>query len=156
MGIASCGVYSFKDVSIDYSKYKTIKIGFIENKARYINPQLSTKLTDKVQQKITNQTKLTRTNNDDANLILTGYVSNYDPALTVGISNGQTNVNRLTVTVHISLKYTADNKTQEYDVTKNYDFDANKSLQDVEASLLDSRIVPEISDEIFNKLFSNW
>ena len=154
--IAGCGVYSFRDTSIDYSKLKTIKVGFIENKARYVNPQLSTKLTDKIQLKVTNQTKLIRTSNDDASLVLSGYISNYDPSLTVGISNGQTATNRLTVTVHITLKNNVENKTNEYDVTRNFDFDANKSLQDVESSLLDAQIIPAVTDDIFNKLFSNW
>ena len=143
-------------MSIDYSKLKTIKIGFIENKARYVNPQMSTKLTEKIQQKITNQTKLTRTNNDDAHLQLSGYISNYDPSQTVGISNQQTATNRLTVTVHIILKNTVENKTQEFDVTRNFDFDANLSLQQAEAQLLDKDVIPTITDEIFNKIFSNW
>lgn len=156
IGLASCGVYSFKDVSIDYSKYKTIKIGFIENKARYINPQLSTKLTDKIQQKIINQTKLLRTNNDNAHLDLSGYITNYDPSQTVGISNQQTTTNRLTVTVHFILKDNIENKTQEFDITRNFDFSASLSLQQAEASLLDKDVIPTITDEIFNKIFSNW
>ncbi len=154
--ITSCGVYSFKDVSIDYSKIKTIKIGFFENKARYVNPQLSVKLTDKVQQKITSQTKLTRTNNDDAHLQLSGYISNYDPSQTVGISNQQSTTNRLTVTVHITVKNTIENTTKEYDITRNFDFDANLSLQQAETQLLDKDVIPTITDEIFNKIFSNW
>ena len=156
IGLSSCGVYSFKDVSIDYSKYKTIKIGFIENKARYINPQLSTKLTDKIQQKIINQTKLLRTNNDNAHLDLSGYITNYDPSQTVGISNQQTTTNRLTVTVHFILKDNIENKTQEFDITRNFDFSASLSLQQAEASLLDKDVIPTITDEIFNKIFSNW
>lgn len=156
IGLSSCGVYSFKDVSIDYSKYKTIKIGFIENKARYINPQLSTKLTDKIQQKIINQTKLLRTNNDNAHLDLSGYITNYDPSQTVGISNQQTTTNRLTVTVHFILKDNIENKTQEFDITRNFDFSASLSLQQAEASLLDKDVIPTITDEIFNRIFSNW
>jgi hypothetical protein len=74
--LSSCRIYSFKDVSIP-SNIKTIKIGFIENKARIVNPQLSPLLTDKLQQKITNQTKLTRTNNDEAHLQISGYISDY-------------------------------------------------------------------------------
>ena len=154
--ITSCGVYSFKDISIDYSKVKTIKIGFIENKARYINPQLSVKLTDKLQQKISSQTKLTRTNSDDAHWQITGYISNYDPSITVGISNQQSTTNRLTVTVHIILKKVVENTTQEFDVTRNFDFDANLSLQQAETQLLDKDVIPTITDEIFNKIFSNW
>src|SRR5688500_15822636 len=63
--LSSCRIYSFKDVSIP-PEVKTVKIGFIENKARYVNPQISPRLTDRLQQKITGQTRLTRTNNDDA------------------------------------------------------------------------------------------
>lgn len=153
--INSCGVYSFRDVSIDYSKIKTIKIGFIDNRARYINPQFSPRLTDNLQQKIANQTKLTRTNNDDAHLQLSGTITGYDPTVTVGVSSNQSAINRLVVTVHIVVKKTLENKTEEFDVTRNFDYSASKTLQQAEAELLGD-IVKNITDEIFNKLFSNW
>ena len=60
----SCGAYSFTGASVPDS-IKTVRVNFIENKARYINPQLSPRLTDRVKQKITNQTKLTPTNSDN-------------------------------------------------------------------------------------------
>ena len=56
--LSGCGIYSFKDAIIP-DNIKTVKIGFIENKARYVNPQLAPLLTDKLQQKIIGQTKLT-------------------------------------------------------------------------------------------------
>ena len=43
---------------------KTVKIGFIDNKARYVNPQLAPLLTDKILQKIIGQTKLTKYNSN--------------------------------------------------------------------------------------------
>ena len=149
----SCGIYSFKDVSIDYSKIKTIKIGFFDNRARY-NPQLAPKLTDKVQQKISSQTKLQRTNNDDAHLQVNGYISDYSVS-TTGISSTQASVNRLTVTVHVTSKNTILNKTDEFDVSRNFDFSANLSIQQAETQLLDE-IVRTLTDEIFNHIFSNW
>jgi len=152
--ISSCGVYSFKDVSIDYTKIKTIKIGFFENKARYINPQLSPMLTDKVQQKIVSQTKLTRTNNDDANLQISGYISDYSVS-TASISATQATSNRLNVGVHLVVKNTVDNKTDEYDINRNFDFSANLSLQQAETQLQDE-IIRSVTDEIFNRIFSNW
>lgn len=39
LGLSSCGIYTLNDVSIDYTKIKTIKVFFIENKASYVNPQ---------------------------------------------------------------------------------------------------------------------
>ena len=152
--ICSCGIYSFKDVSIDYTKIKTIKIGFFDNKARYINPQLSPQLTDKVQQKIVGQTKLTRTNNDDANLQISGYISEYSVS-TSSISATQATGNRLTVGIHLIVKNTVENKTDEYDISRNFDFSANLSLQQAEAGIQDE-MIRTLTDEIFNRIFSNW
>ncbi len=152
--MSSCKIYSFKDVSVDYNKIKTVKIGFIENRARYINPQLSPKLTDKLQQKIVSQTKLTRTNNDDAHFQINGYISGYDVS-TSGISAQSTVTNRLTVSVHINFRNTVDDKNEEFDISRSFDFSAQLSLQQAENSLLDE-IVRTTTDEIFNKIFSNW
>ena len=152
--VTSCGIYSFKDVSIDYTKIKTIKIGFFENKARYINPQLSPQLTDRVQQKIVSQTKLSRTNNDDANLQISGYISDYS-VTTTSISSTQATSNRLNVGVHLVVKNNVDNKTDEYDIGRNFDFSANLSLQQAEGQLQEE-ILKNITDEIFNRIFSNW
>lgn len=150
----SCKIYSFRDVSIDYSKIKTIKIGFIENRARIVNPQLSPQLTDKLQQKIVNQTKLIRTNNDDAHYQITGYISDYS-VTTTGVSAQQAATNRLTVTVKITLKNTVDNTSNDFDVSRNFDFSANLSLDQAQASLQDE-MLRNLTDEIFNRIFSNW
>ncbi len=152
--VSSCGVYSFKDAIIP-DNIKTVKIGFIENKARYINPQLAPMLTDKLQQKIISQTKLTRTNSDDAHYQIFATITNYDPSQTVGVSGQQASTNRLTVTVHVLLKKTLDNKEQEFDVSRNFDFSANLTLNQAEGQLMDD-ILRNITDDIFNQIFSNW
>jgi hypothetical protein len=152
--LTGCKIYSFKDAVIPQD-VKTVKVGFIENRARYVNPQLSPKLTDKVQSKIISQTKLTRTNNDDAHYVINGTITNYDPSQTVGVSAQQATTNRLTVTVHIVLKKTLENKEEEFDVSRSFDYSANLTLQQAEGQLLDE-VVRSLSDEIFNRIFSNW
>jgi hypothetical protein len=152
--LTSCGVYSFRDAVIP-DNVKTVKIGFIENRARYVNPQLAPLLTDKLQQKIIGQTKLTRTNADDAHYQIFATITNYDPTQTVGVSAQQANTNRLTVTVHVLLRKTLDNKEVEFDVTRNFDFAASLTLNQAEGQLMDE-IVRNISDDIFNQIFSNW
>jgi len=154
MLLSACGIYSFRDAVIP-ANIKTIKIGFIENKARYVNPQLAPLLTDKLQQKIMSQTKLTRTNNDDAHYQIFATITNYDPSQTVGVSAQQASTNRLTVTVHVILKKTLENKEQEFDVTRNFDFSANLTLNQAESQLMDD-ITRNITDDIFNQIFSNW
>lgn len=152
--LTGCRIYTFNDAVIP-TDVKTVKIGFFENRARYVNPQLSPKLTDKVQTKITSQTKLTRTNNDDAHYIINGTITNYDPSQTVGVSAQQASTNRLTVTVHIVFKKTLENKVEEFDISRSFDYSANLSLQQAEGQLLDE-VVRTITDEIFNRIFSNW
>lgn len=152
--LQGCFVYKFNDAVIP-ANVKTVKIGFIDNKARYVNPQLSPKLTDKLQAKITSQTKLTRTNNDDADYVINGSITNYDPSQTVGVSAQQASTNRLTVTVHIILRKTLENKVEEFDVTRSFDFSANLTLQQAEGQLLDE-VIRNITDEIFNRIFNNW
>jgi hypothetical protein len=152
--ISGCGIYSFRDAVIP-ENVKTIKIGFVENKARYVNPQLAPLLTDKLMQKIMSQTKLTRTNNDDAHYQIFATITNYDPSQTVGVSAKQASTNRLTVTVHIVLKKTLDNKEQEFDVTRNFDFSATLTLNQAEGQLMED-ILRNITDDIFNQIFSNW
>jgi hypothetical protein len=152
----SCGVYTFRDVSIDYSKIKTARVNYIDNKARYINPQLSSKVTDALKQKINNYTKLTLTNSDDANYQISGFISRYDVS-TSAISQNQSVTNRLTVAANITFVNTVDNKTDNFTISRDFDFPASQTLQQAENSgTFQSDIVTQLSDEIFNHIFSNW
>jgi hypothetical protein len=152
--LMACRVgYSFNDVSIPQN-IKTVKINFIENKATYVNPQLSPRLTDALQQKIVNQTRLTRTNNDDAHYNITATITGYSFS-TIAISNQNSSGNRLAVTVHVKLLNTIDAKTEEYDITQNFDFSATKSINEAELELTDN-IIRNVTDAIFNRIFSNW
>lgn len=150
---SSCNIYKFRDISIPDS-IRTVKVNFIENKAPYVNPQLSPRLTDRLRQKIVSQTRLSQTNNDNADWDVRGYISNYTSS-TSGISQQQVATNRLTVTVHITLNDQKANKTQEYDVSRNFEYAASKSLTQAEAELTDE-IIRGLTDDIFNRIFSNW
>ncbi|HLO37853.1 MAG TPA: LptE family protein [Lacibacter sp.] len=150
--LSSC--YSFKDVSIP-PEVKTVKVNYIENRARIVNPQLSQRLTDKLRQKIVNQTRLSQTNSDDAHYDVSGQITDYY-VTTSGVSNQQAASNRLNVTVHLVFKNRLDDKKNfEADLTRNFDFSASKSLSAAEAELTDL-IVQNMTDEIFNRIFSNW
>jgi Lipopolysaccharide-assembly len=152
-GFTSCGVYTFKDVSIP-PEIKTVKVNFIENKARLVNPRLSPALTDRLQQKIVGQTRLDRTSNDDADWVISGAVTDYT-VTTSGISAQQTSTNRLTVVVQMKLRDNKANKTSDYSVNKSFDFASNLTLQQAEAQLGDE-LIRGVTDEIFNRIFSNW
>lgn len=149
---SSC--YSFKDVSIP-PEVKTARVNYIENRATYVNPQLSPQLTDRLRQKINNQTRLTLITGDEADYDIRGEVRSYALS-TAGISDQQAATNRLTITVHIIFKNRLDEKANfEADISRNFDFNANITLQQAEAQQMDD-ILKNLSDEIFNRIFSNW
>lgn len=154
LSLAGCKIYRFRDVNID-PDLKTVKVNYIENKARIKNMQLSPQLTDKLRQKINNQTSLTQVQGDDANLEITGAITDYTTT-TSGISNQQAATNRLIVSVTISIKNKLDDKkSREETVSRNFDFAATLSLDQAEAQL-NSTIIQNLTDEIFNRIFSNW
>ncbi len=147
--------YGFKDTAPIPVEVKTFRVNYLENKAQYINTQLSPQLTEQLKQKIRNTTRLSQTNNDDAHYDISGFVTQYYTS-TVSISNNNSSGNRLTVGFHLVFKNTLDDKKNfEADLTRTFDFDARLSLQDAERTLNES-IVKNIVDEIFNKIFSNW
>lgn len=150
----SCKVhYGFRDVSIP-PEITSVKVNFIENRASYINPQLSPQLTDKLRQKIVSQTRLKQTNGDNADWEISGTITDYSFS-TSGISNGQTSTNRINVAVRITLNDQKKGENQEYNVTRSFDFPASQSLTQAESSKL-PEIIRGLADDIFNQIFSNW
>ena len=154
LSFATCK-YSTKDTAPIPADVKTFRVNYLENKARYVNPQLTPQITEKLKQKIIGQTRLRQTNNDDAHYDISGYLSDYS-VTTTGVSGQTASTNRLNVTFHLIFKNTLDPKKDfETDVTSNYDFSGQKTLPQVESERSDE-IVKNVTDAIFNKIFSNW
>ena len=154
---SSCGIYGFSEKGVVADSARTVRVVPFENKAPYVNPQITPALTERLRQKILNQTKLTNTNNESAHYNIVGFIADYSVS-TVGVSttNGQqqSSQNRLNVRVHISLSRFGGTP-EEFDVSRSFDFSAQRSLQAAEAELLDE-IIRNVTDEIFNRIFSNW
>lgn len=147
--------YGFKNTAPIPSDVKTFRVNYLTNKAQYVNPQLSPQLTEKLKQKIIGNTRLRQTNGDDAHYDISGSVTQYYTS-TTGISGSSATTNRLNIGFHLIFKNTLDDKKSfESDVTTYVDFPATQSLSQAEASN-SSKIVGNIVDEIFNKIFANW
>ncbi|MEJ7586478.1 MAG: LPS assembly lipoprotein LptE [Ferruginibacter sp.] len=147
--------YSFKDTSPIPEEVKTFRINYFENKARYVNPQLSPQLTERMKQKVIGNTRLRQTNDDNAHYDISGYVSDYTVS-TSGISGNNASSNRLSVSFHLVFKNTLDEtKNFETDVSNNFDFPATQTLETAQAGLFPD-IIKNIVDAVFNKIFSNW
>ncbi len=147
--------YGFKDTAPIPVEVKTFRVNYLENKATYVNTQLSPQLTEQLKQKVINTTRLKQTNSDDAHYDISGFVSQYFTS-TVSITGNNSSGNRLTVGFHLVFRNTLDEtKSFEADLMRTFDFDARLSLQDAERTLNET-IVKNLVDEIFNKIFSNW
>ncbi len=154
LSYATCK-YSTKDTSPIPPDVKTFRVNYLENKARYVNPQLTPTLTEKLKQKIIGQTRLRQINGDEAHYDISGYISDYS-VTTTGITNQNATTNGLNISFHLVFKNTLDQKLDlETDITNNYDFNAQLSLQQAETQLAND-IIKNLVDGIFNKIFSNW
>ena len=154
--VAGCNVsYKFNQVSIP-TNIKTVRVQYIENQARYKNSQLSPQLTDKLRQKIVSQTRLTQVTGDNADYDISGFISQYD-VTTSAITDQQVSNNRLTVSVDLTLldRKTPGQEARKITASRSFDFSATLTLQQAEQKLQDE-IIRNLTDEIFNKIFSDW
>ncbi len=153
--LTSCCVkYTFKGANLP-KEVKTFSVTYIENKASIVAPQLSNVLTEKLKNKLTNETSL-KSVRTDGDLQFSGFISNYSVSNAGQQSNNQVANNRLTITVDIvckNLKDTTLNFKQQF--TNFADFPGTQNLNSVETKLIN-----DISDllviEIFNKAVINW
>lgn len=151
--LTGCLGYKLNDASVP-ADVRTVRIGFIDNRAPFVNPQLSPALSERLRQKILNQTRLSQVNNDNADWVINGFVQDYSVS-TTGISGQQESLNRLTVTVKMSITKKGALQPEDVTVTRNFDFSARIALQNYQVQNLDE-IVRSLTDDVFNRIFSNW
>ena len=150
---AGCGVYSFSGAHIEG---KTLNIHQLDNKARNVEPSLSSTLTDMLRSRILSQTGLTPVTNDDADYDMAGTITSYEVTVTGATSVQIASKNRLTISVKVVFKNKLNDKasfTQTF--TRFSDFDASQILDNVKAALI-TDIGTQLADDIFNKAFVNW
>lgn len=158
-GLGGSGCYTFKDIGTIPDSVRTVRVRFIENRAPYVNPRLSPALTENLRQKVIRQTRLTTTNSESADWDINATITDYSVS-TTGVSSTasgpQTStLNRLTISMNIVVLDKSGNKVNEYSVSRPFDFDARLTLQAAEGRLQDE-IILNLTNEIFNRLFSNW
>lgn len=155
--LGGCSIkYSASGASIDQGA-KTVNVRFIENRAPINNPTLSQNLTEKLRTKVTSQTRLVQSNEDNMDYEFKGNVTGYTFSNAAVTQVDKAATSRLTVTVNITfVKRVGDKKGWTQSFTRSQDFSASQLPSAVENSLLENNILPQIVDDIFNKAFANW
>ncbi|MBR1834115.1 MAG: LptE family protein [Bacteroidales bacterium] len=148
------GGYSFTGASIP-AEAKTISITQFPNYASTVNPQLSQKLYDGLQQMFSSQTSLGVTS-DDGDLQITGEITDYSTRASSIGSDDNVATNRFTITIKVSFTNRFDPKADfEQSFSRFKDYAATRDFSSVEQSLTDE-IVNELCEDIFNKSVVNW
>ena len=136
-----------------------MNVRFIQNRAPINNPTLSQKLTQKLRDKITGQTSLTQVNENESRAdyefrsTITGY--SFSNAAVTNVDQAATS--RLNVTVNVVfVKRVGDKKGFTQSFSRSAEFPATQLPSTVENNLLESTIIPGITDDIFNRAFANW
>lgn len=133
----------------------TFSVQYINNRAPLINPDLSQKLTDGLKDRIQKESRLILVN-EGGDIEFSGNITSYSTqpmALKADAVSAET---RLSTTVKIRCRNFKDPKKDwEQSFTAYQDYDSENNLSDVEEELV-TLIVDELTENIFNKAFSDW
>jgi hypothetical protein len=153
LNLIGCKSYSFKN--IDIGDAKTIQIDFFNNQATLIEPTLSQKFTEKLQDLFVRQTKLTLTN-FNADLYFSGEITEYKVTPLSGLSNQTAAQNRLTIIVNVRFENKL-NDSKNFDKKFSFysDFSANEQLYGAILENALEEINERITQDIFNLSVAN-
>ena len=150
----SCGFYSFTGASIP-PEAETVSVSFFPNHAQIVQPTLSQRFTESLQDKFMRQTSL--------NLIESGGDLHFEGSIT-GYSTQPVSIqaddraaqNRLTMSVRVVFENHFDpDSSFERTFTRYYEYPSNMSLSQVEDQAI-TRINEDLVEDIFNASVVNW
>lgn len=151
--LLGCGAYSFSGVN---TSAKTIQIDFFPNNAPLVEPQLTQRFTNDLQDLFVRQTNLDQVTSN-GELHIAGEITGYRVTPMSGTADQTAAQNRLTVTV--SVRFTNKNNDKE-DFEKNFsfysDFPADQQLTGGILETALNEIVERITQDIFNATVAQW
>lgn len=154
VGFTACGVYSFTGASIP-PEATTFSVSYFPNNAQLIQPTLSQRFTEAMQDKFLKQTNL-RMVDSGGDLHLEGSITGYTTAPAAISGNDQAALNRLTITIRVTFinEFEPDNDF-ERSFSRYWDYDSNLSLSQVEEEAI-TIITEALVEDIFNQAVVNW
>lgn len=151
---ASCIRITFTGASIN-PEAKTFSVAYFENNASLVNPTLSKKMTEKLQDKIMGQTRLVMVNSG-GDMAFEGEITSYTLQPVAIQGNETAQLTQLTVSLNVRFYDKLDeSKNFETRFSRYQQFPSNQSLASVEDNLIET-ITEELTEDIFNKAFVNW
>ena len=150
----ACGAYSFTGGSTGDAK--TLQVDFFPNQASLIEPSLSQRFTQDLQDLFTRQTNLTLVQSN-GDLYFSGEITDYRITPMSSTANQTAAQNRLTITVNVRyVNKTDEKKDFEKQFSFYSDFAASAQLS---GSILDAaldEILERLTQDIFNSSVGEW
>lgn len=147
--------YSFKGISIDYTKVKTFSIGEFPNNALNLVPGLSQDFREALRLKIINESRLNSVS-ENGDVQFDGEITGYDISAVAPQPGETTQFNRLTIRVNVEFTNQAD-EAQNFKSSFSWfeDFSSTENLADLQDDMI-VNINERLVEDIFNKAFTNW
>jgi hypothetical protein len=137
------------------SSLETLNIEQFINEAQIVVPYLAQEVTEQLQDRFLNQSKLSLTTGA-ADVRLSGSITRYT-MLPVAISgNDRAAQNRLTIAIKVKFENNVDtNDSWEQNFTQFVDFDADEDFASVEREKIDE-VLEQITQDVFSKSIGKW
>lgn len=152
--IISCGAYSFTGGSTGDAK--TLQVDFFQNQAPLVEPTLSQRFTQDLQDLFTRQTNLTLTKSN-GDLYFSGEITDYRITPMSATADQTAAQNRLTITVNVRF---VNKLVEKDDFEKQFsfysDFAANAQLTGGVLEAAFDEIMERITQDIFNASVAKW
>lgn len=152
--IITCSAYSFTGGNTGDAK--TIQIDFFPNQAPLVEPALTQRFTNDLQDLFTRQTNLTLTNSN-GDLHFSGEITDFRVTPMSGTSDQTAAQNRLTVSINVRFVNKLIEK-DNFEKTFSFysDYDANAQLTGAVLENALDEIVERITQDIFNASVAKW
>lgn len=145
---------SLKGASIP-ENVRTASVQYFENRAPLINPMLSQTFTEELKDRIRSESRLVITN-EMGDVDFSGQITGYDlrpMAIQADAISAET---RLTISVRVRFQNVKDPKQNWENTFSAYaDFESSQSITEIEEQLV-ADIVDQLTENIFNRAFSDW
>lgn len=141
--------------SIDYSKVKTISIAEFPNRAEYVYAPMASEFNQKLKDMFIQQTRLQLVNSN-GDLDIDGEITRYNQYNEAVAADGFSSKVKVTMTVNVRF---VNNTNHEEDFEQQFSafqtYDSSLLLTDVQDDLI-SKMIKDITEQIFNATVANW
>jgi hypothetical protein len=153
--VAGCSVRMTMNGSSVPENVKTASVQYFQNRAMVINPVLSQTFTEGLKDRITSESRLIL-RDDMGDVDFSGEITGYDIRPMAIQADALSAETRLTITVKVRYRNFKDPRANWESTFSAYsDFSSDQSISSVESELV-TDIVDQLTENIFNKAFSDW